>query len=380
MRSLPLSGIPTRVSRQAVRDSRGGRQPHAQRHCQRSDVADVPAVTHGDIRSLIRAAQTGGRQSVDTSQPSRVAILGQLEPVDRHAYRNGHRPDTDSGHRLRPNRGRGQLAGPHRPTGTPSCSAPKAADRRRGRHHGLRPRPRCLVEGAGLGPGAVVGRFLRANRDARTAYAADAAIRGVSAPHRVDRRQARRRRRATASWWPPRAWHAQLHRQRRLAGTGGRGIRARHARRRDLSRRAARRPVRRSVDGPLGALRPQDHRAHLGFRTTRVAADPRHAVLGSRLLPHLFRAAGRSSRLHVGGGGSHSRAGESERLLQRPRGLPAPAQADVGDGARHRDRLTAGVRRRRRHATSPRAGRGTRTPSPRRCRRGCAKQSEPRRR
>src|SRR3954451_23041388 len=84
------------------------------------------------------------------------------------------------------------------------------------------------------------------------------------------------------------------------------------------------------------------------LRTTGMAVDPRHEVLGSRLLPNVRRAAGRSRRLHVSAGGSHPRTGESERLPRCRKQLPAPARADVGNDARHRDRLAAGVRGRRR--------------------------------
>lgn len=109
----------------------------------------------------------------------------------------------------------------------------------------------------------------------------------------------------------------------------------------------ARGPNHRSSDGPLGAARSQDHRAHLGSGTTRVAADSRHPILGPRLLPHVRRTSRRSRGIHVGAGGSHSGACESGRLLRRRKGLAEPAPADVGYRARYRRRFATGVRRRR---------------------------------
>jgi putative intracellular protease/amidase len=155
----------------------------------------------------------------------------------------------------------------------------------------------------GLGRVAVVGRFLRANRDARAAYA--------------DMRN-------SAEYQHPIAWtHVRLDDVDALLLPGGhraRGMRSyidsevlqalvvEAFRRGMLVAAICHGVLLAAVDRPFGALRPQDHRAHMGFRTSRVAADPLHQVLGPRLLPNLFRTAWRSRRLHVGGGGSHSRA------------------------------------------------------------------------
>ena len=209
-----------------------------------------------------------------------VGVIGRdVQPLiatfDRwHARIDGHRPDTDSGYGLRPHRGRGQLAGPHRPghvvVFSTESGRPGAADD-------------IMVSGRGLDvwsrvPGlnrvVVVGRFLRANRDARAAYAQ--MLESTEYRHPVAWTDAtpRRRRRFTASRGPPRARDAQLHRQRDLAGPGGRSVQARHARRRDLPWCAPRGSIRRRIDRPLGALRPQDHRAHVGFGTTGVADRP----------------------------------------------------------------------------------------------------------
>ena len=148
----------------------------------------------------------------------------------------------------------------------------------------------------GLGRVVVVGRFLRANGDARAAYA-----------QMLD----------SEAYRHPIAWtDARLDDVEALPVPGGhraRGMRSYidsevlqalvvEAFRRPCSSRrsvtvCSRGSIRRLRDRPLGAIRPQDHCAHMGFRKAGVAVDPQHEVLGPRLLPDLFRPRGRSCRL-----------------------------------------------------------------------------------
>ena len=107
----------------------------------------------------------------------------------------------------------------------------------------------------------------------------------------------------------------------------------------------------RSVDPKTG------HSVLYGRRTTALTwalertawrLSPDHPVLGPRLLPHLQRAARPAVGIHVGAIRSHPCPEKPCGLLRRRAGIAALADENLGDGARHRNRFAAGIRRRRR--------------------------------
>ena len=148
------------------------------------------------------------------------------------------------------------------------------------RPHGHRPGSRPVGRHPGLRRITVVGRALRANADARRAYAALARRRGFRRAAALGCGPAERLRRARAARRAPGPRDAPLSREPRGAADGHRRLPRRQAGRRHLPRRPGGGPGRRSRDGSLGAARPADHRTHLGARTQGLGHRPLHAVLG----------------------------------------------------------------------------------------------------
>src|SRR6202041_645502 len=96
-------------------------------------------------------------------------------------------------------------------------------------------------------------------------------------------------------------------------------------------------------NGPFGPLRLQDDGADLGAREQRLESRPHHAILGPKLLPDLSRTGRRPRRLHVGAAGGDAGA-------RRPCGLPRRSQIrsgipakDLRLAARFHGRCAAGL-------------------------------------
>ena len=77
-------------------------RPHTQCHCQRSDVTDAPAVTHGDFPYSHESHMGSDRQLVDTSRSSPAAVSQELDTWGR---RLPSRSASDA--ELQPNRSLG---------------------------------------------------------------------------------------------------------------------------------------------------------------------------------------------------------------------------------------------------------------------------------
>ena len=214
-----------------------------------------------------------------------------------------------------------------------------------------------MVTGRGLDPwGAVpglrrltvVGRVLRADADARRAYAAlleDAAF-GAPLHWGAARRSAYDALRAAGR--PP--------------GPGMRPIsRAPRCSRWPSTPSAAGKPVgaichgvlvaARAVDprhGALGAARPADHGADLGAGAQGLGHRPLDPLLGPQLLPDLRRGAGPALGLHVGAAGGDAGVGRPRRLRRRGEGHARLAAQDERACPRHAGRRPAGLGRARR--------------------------------
>ena len=144
-----------------------------------------------------------------------------------------------------------------------------------------------------------VGRLMRANADARRAYAAMEKDPAFTTPLTWRRCAAAGFRRPSSSRRAPRARHARLSGKRNPAAPGGGILCRRCAGRGDLPRRAARSAQPRGRR-PLGALRTPHDGADLELRAQGRDGRPRRALLGPELLPNLSGRARRAARLYVG--------------------------------------------------------------------------------
>ena len=201
----------------------------------------------------------------------------------RELARNGHGADSDPGPRLRPDRGRGQLAGldpdGHRVVFATESGTPGVADD-------------IMVTGRGLDIWSalpvldaipLLGLMLRANKDGRSAYAD--MVRSAEFQHPVTWAQATlddvdalllpggHRARGMRSYIDSDIL------QRLVVDAFARGVIGG----RDLSRCAACRAQRRSRHRSLGALRAQDHGVDLGDGAPGLAAHADHPILGSAI-------------------------------------------------------------------------------------------------
>ena len=231
-----------------------------------------------------------------------------------------------------------------------------------------------MVTGQGLDPwGAVpglrrltvVGRVLRADADARAAYAGVAGGRGVRRAAALGRGPAQRLRRAGAAGRAPGARDASVSREPRGAADGDRRVPGREAGRRHLPRRPGGGAGRRSGHGALGAVRPADHRAHLGAGTTRPGASPATPGSGTRNYYRTYvEEPGQRWGYHVGAAGGHAGVGRSRRLRRRGEGLAGLAAQDERARPRHAGRRSAPPSSCATAPTCRPAGRATCTPSP----------------
>jgi len=164
-----------------------------------------------------------------------------------------------------------------------------------------------------LGRAALIGRFLRANRDALDAYA-----------HMV----------RSPEYQHPFRWTAATIDDVDAVLLPG-GHRARGMRGYIDSETLHRLVVEAFTRGLVVAA--ICHGVLLAARSVDPAADPIHPVPGPRLLPHLHRRAGPTDRLHVGAVRGHPRLGQSRRLLRCCSWLARLADKDIGIGPRQRD-------------------------------------------
>ncbi len=201
-----------------------------------------------------------------------------------------------------------------------------------------------MLTGKGLDPwGAipllrnlpVVGLLMRANRDARKAYAEMIVDPNYLAPQRWDAVDAS-------------AFDALLlpggHRARGMREYLESEILQRHV----ASFFDEEKPVAAICHGVLLAARSiskhtgrsvlWDDRLDLGVRKQRVVGRARHAVLGSQLLPDLSGAERAAEGLYVGAAGSDARAGPPGRFSRRPQDRSELSSQDLGPGARFQGR------------------------------------------
>jgi len=188
----------------------------------------------------------------------------------------------------------------------------------------------------------LIGLLLRANRDAREAYAGMIADPNYLAPQRWDAVD-------------PAAFDALLlpggHRARGMRDYLESEILQRHV----TNFFEANKPVAAICHGvllaaqhfephrPFGALWVSNDRLDLGAGTPRLVARPRHAVLGSALLSDLSGAGRTAQWLYVGATGSDARARPRRRLPGRPGdGSGLPPQ-DVRAATRFHRRCEAGL-------------------------------------
>ena len=182
-----------------------------------------------------------------------------------------------------------------------------------------------MLTGKGLDPwGAIpllrnlplVGLLMRANRDARKAYAEMTADPAYRAPQRWDGLDVS-------------AFDGLLlpggHRARGMRGYLESEILQRHvasffdagkAGGGHLSWRIAGGAQHLEVNRALGSVGISDHRLDLGVRAQRLGGRALHALLGSELLPDLSGAERTAEGLYVGAAGSNARARTSGRFLR----------------------------------------------------------------
>ena len=199
-----------------------------------------------------------------------------------------------------------------------------------------------MLTGQGLDPwGAIpllrnlplIGLLMRANRDARKAYAEMIADPNYIAPQRWDAVDAA-------------AYDGLLL----PGGHRARGMRA-YLESEILQNIVVRffeddKPVAAICHGVLLAARSiskrtgrsvlaglPDHRLDLGARKQRVVGRALHAVLGSRLLPHLSGAGRSAEGLYVGAAGSDARAGEPGGFPRCAQGRSELSPQDLGPGS-----------------------------------------------
>src|ERR1700687_2618150 len=86
--------------------------------------------------------------------------------------------------------------------------------------------------------------------------------------------------------------------------------------------------------GPLRSLGISDDRLDLGVRKQRVVGRAHHAVLGSQLLPDLSGREGTTEGLHVSAAGSDARSRAPGRFSRRPEIRSELSPEDLGPGTR----------------------------------------------
>ena len=96
--------------------------------------------------------------------------------------------------------------------------------------------------------------------------------------------------------------------------------------------------------GAFGTAWLPDHRADLGARKQRLVGRAHHAVLGPELLPDLSGAGRTAEGFYVGAAGGDARAGAPRRFSRCSTQRSALSPQDLRPGARHHGRRDAGLR------------------------------------
>ena len=150
-----------------------------------------------------------------------------------------------------------------------------------------------MLTGRGLDPWGAIpllrnlplfGLLMRANRDARKAYAGMITAPELYCAATLGYRRSRDLRRAAVARRASCAGHAPISGKRDSAEHCRPVFRGRKTGGGNLSRRGAGGAQQLETDGTLGALRIPDHRFDLGVRKQRLVGRAHHAILGSELL------------------------------------------------------------------------------------------------